>query len=162
MSFLKNIFSGGASNLIDSVKSIADEFHLSGEEKNNFVAKMETLLQKRDSEIEETIRTELNVKSELIVAELNQGDNYTKRARPSVIYFGLFAIFWNYMLVPTIQSLKGIDVNAFALPTEFWVAWGGITSTYAIGRSAEKRGTRNRATSLITGSKANRVQELLN
>lgn len=152
MSFFSNLFTAGASQLIDSVKNVVDEFNLSGEEKQDFVARMETLLQKRDSEIEQTVRTELNSKMQIIVAELNQSDSYTKRARPSVIYFGLFAIFWNYMLVPTVQSLMGVDVNPFALPTEFWIAWGGITSTYVIGRSAEKRGNRNNVTELMTGS----------
>tara|TARA_R110002096_G_scaffold172484_8_gene346196 strand:- start:20 stop:508 length:489 start_codon:yes stop_codon:yes gene_type:complete len=161
MSFLANLFSGGATKLIDSVKNVVDEFNLSGEEKQDFVARMEGLLQQRDSEIEQTIRAELNAKMQIIVAELNQGDTFTKRARPTVIYFGLFAIFWNYMLVPTVQSLMGVDVNPFALPTEFWVAWGGITSTYVLGRSAEKRGTRNNVTDLMTGSGMKQFEGLL-
>jgi len=154
MSFLSSVFAGGASKLIDSVKSLADEFHLSGEEKRAFTAQMESLLQQRDSEIEQTIRAELNAKAQIMVAELTHGNDYTKNARPSVVYFGLIATFWNYMLVPTVQSLMGVDVQVFQLPTEFWVAWGGITGTYVVGRSAEKRGTRNRATEMITGSGA--------
>ena len=80
---------------------------------------MESLLQKPDSEIEQTIRAELGAKARALVAELAQGDNYTKRARPTVVYAGLIFIFYNYCVVPTIQSLTDAAVVAFALPTEF-------------------------------------------
>lgn len=160
MSILANILSGGASKLIDSVKDAVDEFHLSGEEKQAFKLKMEQLLQDRDSEVEETIRTELNAQMTIIKAELEQGDNFTKRARPTVVYVGLFAIVFNYCLVPSLQSLFGVEIQAFALPTEFWMAWGGIVGTYAVGRSLEKRGVRNRWTGLATGS--DNREQLLN
>ena len=113
---------------------------------------LEVIVQKRDSEIEQTIRAELDAKTKIIEAELNQGDNFTKRARPTTVYFGLVVIFYNYCVIPTIQMIKGISLSPFELPTEFWVAWGGIVATWSVGRSAEKRGTRNKVTSLITGN----------
>ena len=114
---------------------------------------MQALLQQRDSEIEQTMRQELQAKERILVAELTQGSTYTKAARPTVVYYGLFAIFTNYTLIPTLQWAFGSTPEAFALPTEFWVAWGGIVSTWAIGRSAERRGARNKAVSLVTGNK---------
>jgi len=45
------------------------------------------------------------------------------------------------------------------LPGEFWMAWGGIVATWSVGRSAEKRGTMNRLTSVITGSKSKLLGE---
>lgn len=153
MGFLGDAIKGGFGAVIDGVKNIADEFHLSGEEKQLFVAEMETILQKRDSEVEQTIRQELQARSQIIVAEMAQGDNYTKRARPTVVYFGLLVIFINHCAAPILAQAFGWTLPALALPVEFWTAWGGVVGIWSIGRSAEKRGKRNRATELITGSK---------
>ena len=99
------------------------------------------------------MRQELQAKERILVAELTQGSTYTKAARPTVVYYGLFAIFANYTLIPCLQWAFGSSPEAFALPTEFWVAWGGIVGTWSIGRSAERRGVRNKAVSLATGNK---------
>jgi hypothetical protein len=121
MSWITNILSGGAGEIIGKVGNIVDQFHLSGEEKQAFKMQMEALLQKRDSEIEATIRTELQAKERVLVAELTQGDKYTKRARPTVVYGGLAFILLNYCIIPAIQSITGAVVEPFVLPTEFWV-----------------------------------------
>ncbi len=167
MNWLTNILGGSASNIIGEIGNVADKFHLSGEEKQQFKLEMEALLQKRDSEIEQTVRKELEAKERVLVAELAQGDNYTKRARPTVVYFGLGLIFLNYCLIPGIQFLRGeatascivnnevkqCSVNSgINLPEEFWWAWGGIVGTWAIGRSLEKSGSSNRVVRAITGS----------
>jgi len=147
MGLIGNILSGGLGSVVEKVGDIADKFHLSGEEKNEFKLQLEALLQKRDAEVEETIRTELGAKERVLVAELTQGDSYTKRARPTVVYAGLVMIFFNYTIAPI------IGVGALELPVAFWGSWGGIVATWSIGRSAEKRGTRSKLTSAITGSK---------
>lgn len=147
MGFIGNILSGGLGSVIGKVGAVVDGLHLSGEEKQNFKLQMESLLQQRDAEVEETIRTELGAKERVLVAELQQGDSYTKRARPTVVYAGLVFIFVNYTIAPL------LGLGALELPAEFWVAWGGIVATWSIGRSAEKRGTRNKLISTITGSK---------
>ena len=116
---MMKIFAGGAGKVIGQVGGIIDQFKLSLEEKQKFKLEMESLLQKRDSEIERTSRAELRAKERVLVAELAQGDNYTKRARPTVVYAGLIFIFYNYCVVPTIQSLTDTAVVVFALPTEF-------------------------------------------
>ena len=157
MGWLTKIFAGGLGKVIGQEGGIIDKFKLSSEEKQKFTLEMESLLQKRDSEIEQTIRAELGAKERVLVAELAQGDNYTKRARPTVVYAGLAFIFYNYCVVSTIQSLTGAAVVAFALPTEFWAGWAGIVATWSIGRSAEKRGVRGRAVSLITGNGQSRL-----
>ena len=157
MSWFTKIFSGSVGTLVEQVGGVVDQFHLSGEEKQKFKLELEALLQKRDSEIEETIRTELQSKERVLVAELTQGDSYTKRARPTVVYAGLVFMFLNYCIIPAIQSLAGAVVEPFELPTEFWAGWSGIVATWSIGRSAEKRGARNRLTSIITGSGTSRL-----
>jgi hypothetical protein len=152
MNWLSKIFGVGFGQVLGGVDKLIGRFKASPEEKQAFMVEFEKLLQQRDSEVEETIRTELGAKERVLIAELQQGDTYTKRARPSVVYVGLFFIFINYCLVPIVQSFSGIPISAFELPTEFWVAWGGIVSTWVIGRSAEKRGSRGGTVSTITGS----------
>lgn len=164
MSWLSNIFSGSAGGIIKGIGDIVDEWKISPEEKAEFSLRLEELLQKRDSEIEQTIRTRDQAKERVLVAELKQDDAYTKRARPTVVYAGLVLIFWNYALVPLLSAFGvGVEVvegvrtallQPLSLPSEFWLAWGGIVSTWVIGRSAEKRGASNRAVEAITGNKA--------
>lgn len=168
MSWLSNLLGGSAGTIVKEVGTIADKFHLSGEEKQQFKLEMEALLQKRDSELEQTLRKEMEAKERVLVAELTQGDNYTKRARPTVVYFGLGLIFLNYCLIPGIQLLGDAKsqcppnsdpavctvAGGIELPAEFWWAWGGIVGTWAIGRSLEKAGANNRMVRTITGSQA--------
>jgi hypothetical protein len=147
---------GGAKQVLDGVDALIGRFKASPEEKQAFKLELEKLLQQRDAEIEETIRAELQAKERVLVAELQQGDSYTKsytkRARPTVVYVGLVFIFFNYVLVPTVQSFSSVSIRPFDLPTEFWAAWGGIVATWSIGRSAEKRGAKSKTISLITGN----------
>jgi len=146
----------GGSSIIKSVGDVVDEFNLSGEEKQQFKQKFEELQQKRDSEMEQTLRQELQTKERVLVAELTQGDNYTKRARPTVVYMGLFFIFFNYCAAPMMQTfLADTAIQAFDLPVGFWTAWGGIVGSWSIARSAERIGFRNRVTGAITGNNNN-------
>jgi len=158
MSWLSNLFSGGADTLVEGIAAAADRFIETDEEKNAFALQIERLLQERDAEIEQTIRAELRAKERILVAELRQDDAYTKRARPTVVYAGLGFIGINYVLLPllgriaALYGLEGADTRPLVdLPTEFWTAWGGICATWVIGRSAEKRGARSRLVSAITG-----------
>ena len=85
MSWFAKIFNAGASSLVESIADVADRFISTGEERNAFKLQVEQLLQKSDSQIEQTIRAELSAKERILVAELKQGDAYTKRARPTVV-----------------------------------------------------------------------------
>lgn len=113
---------------------------------------MESLLQKRDSEIEQTLRSELQAKERILVAELQQGDAYTKRARPTVVYAGLASTLFNYTIVPVLSKILGADIEPLKLPEEFWYGWSGIVATWSVGRTMEKRGASNPASRAITGS----------
>jgi len=140
MNWLSKIFGSGAKEVLSGVDGIIGRFKMSPKEKKDFKLQMEELLQKRDAEIEHTIQQELSAKENVLVAELQQGDNYTKRARPTVVYAGLIFIFLNYILVPVIQSISGANVEAFQLPTEFWAVWGGIVSpiTFSVRASSSR------------------------
>jgi hypothetical protein len=153
MSWVSKILGAVTGGAVKEIGDVVDKFHTSTEEKELIKIKIEEVMQKRDSEIEQTIRKEMEAKERIVVAELNQSDNYTKRARPTVIYFGLFMIFINYVLVPAISMLALGQPQSFPLPAEFWGAWCGIAMTWSIGRSAEKLGVRNKLTQAITGGK---------
>lgn len=179
MSFLSkisNFFSGSGSNIIDSISEAVDKFVTTGEEKEklkqellrihgenkqnqrNFLLHMEELVQQREKEVEETIRTELEVKKNIIMAELNQDDKFTKRARPTVVYIGLIFILFELLGLRHI-ILNSLDVNMEVINNSdeifkmFLGVWGSVLGVYSIGRSVEKRGTRNAWTSFVTGKK---------
>ena len=93
------------------------------------------------SEVEKTIRSEMEAKAAVMEAELKQDDKYVKRARPTIIYS--YPLMLIMLLIASIAfSAFGID---FEIPSEvegvlqsFSLAWGGVSGTYVIGRSREK------------------------
>lgn len=159
MSWFSDLFSSGAGSLVSSIGEVADRFIESPDDKNAFKLQMQTLIQQRDSEIEKSLQKSLEAKERVLVAELNQGDSYTKRARPTVVYAGLIFIAINYVIFPLlarVATAMGVTVDASPLadlPGDFWLAWGGICATWSIGRTIEKRGTQTPLTRITTGSK---------
>lgn len=125
------------------------------------------------SALEQSVKSRDAAKGQIIVAEMQQGDNFTKRARPMVVYAGLVMIAINYVAFPFLGRLVALSAILFTdagiipatitpvleplpLPIEFWTAWGGVVSIWVLGRSAEKRGSGGnfgKIASLITGGK---------
>ncbi|WP_144395325.1 3TM-type holin [Pleionea sediminis] len=154
MSFLTDIFGSGTDSLITSITRVADQFITTDEERDAFKLRMASLVHKRESEIEQTLRSEQQAKQEILTSELNQDDKFTKRARPMLVYFGLLMIAINYMIFPILARITSMDATPLPdLPWEFWAGWSGIVATWSIGRSAEKIGASNKITRLITGQK---------
>ncbi len=169
MSIFSKILGTGTKEILSGVGNIIGKFKMSPAEKESFKLQLESLLQKRDSEIEETYRNEVNAKSEIIKAELAQGDNYTKRARPTVVYMGLFFIFLEllglrHLVLSNIYEnedmLKAMIAQSDSIFNTFLITWGGVVGVYGIGRSFEKTGVRNRLTGIITGSGASKVDDI--
>lgn len=160
MGLLSSILGSTAGKLINAVGSIIDEFHTSGEEKMEAsLAKaklklaLEEIITARMTEAETTLRTELTAKSEIIQAEMNQKDNFTKRARPTLVYTGL-AIFVIDMAAKMVAYFTGYDVPAPSsfIDPNFIYTWGGVCGVWFIGRSAEKYGMNNKAVKGVTGT----------
>lgn len=149
LGFLGKIFGGGVKEVAGAVTDVVGAFIQDPSEKAAAALEIERILMTREVQLQESIRKELEAKERIIVAELNQGDNYTRRARPSVVYSGLLFILFNYVIAPLFLA----DQKSLELPVEFWMAWGGIVATWSVGRSFEKNGTHNKATSVVTGSK---------
>lgn len=146
----------GLGSVADFAKGLVDRFipkQMDEQERATLQLQMTEAIEKREASL-------LDTQKSIIVAEMQQSDLFTKRARPSIVYFGLAAIGLVHVLLPMLawivlmwtgQTLDNMpDIE---LPSQFWMTWGGVCSIWIIGRSAEKRGITAKAVSLITGCK---------
>ncbi|MFH1885159.1 MAG: holin family protein [Pseudomonadota bacterium] len=149
----------GVGSVADLATSILDKVwpdKMSGGERAAAQLAVQQLVQAREDSL-------LNAQRDIMVAELSQGDAYTKRARPSIVYMGLAFIGLVHVILPMVAWVVLVSTGkpltgmpTVALPGEFWAAWGGVCSVWVIGRSLEKKsagGLAGRAAGLITGSR---------
>ena len=154
MSFISKVMAGGISELVGAVGTVIDSVHTSEEEKVEARLKVERAVSERMAVIESSIQARLKMVQGIIESEMQSGDSYTKRARPTLVYFGMLVIFLNHLVLPWVAHLTpGATVPDIVLPEEFWWAWSGVVGLWVVGRSAEKSGIANKATRTITGSK---------
>ena len=143
-----SVITGGAFSAIgDTIK----KFVTTDEDRLKAAAEIETILQRRDAEIESTIRTEIEASKAVMVAEMAQGDTYTKRARPTLVYAGLAITFWNYCLIPSIGYFGGRPLPTFIIPDAFWTAWGATVGIWSWGRTQERRAVGGAVVGKIVG-----------
>jgi len=152
MSFIDTIVGDGIGGLVKSVTGLLDKVVTTDEERGQIKAEMQRIANESRESIQQTLRTELAAKERIIIAEMQQGDKFTKRARPTIVYAGLFMIAVNYVIVPIMQVIIGANIVRIELPAEFWMAWGGVTGIWSLGRSAERVKGTSKIISLITGS----------
>jgi hypothetical protein len=145
----------GIGSVAELAKGLINRFFppsMSEAEKAAAQIQIEQMLEQRETAL-------IDMQRQVITAEMGQGDNFTKRARPSIVYFGLGAIGLVHVLLPMLAwlvlTIKGnpIELPHIQLPEQFWYTWGGVCSIWVIGRSAEKRGKSGEMLSLITGAK---------
>jgi hypothetical protein len=143
---------GWIGNVSDLAKTLVDKIFPPQADPNEKLRAQEAIeqaVQARENQIIDTQKS-------IMVAELQQGDNYTKRARPTIIYAGLGMIFLVHVAFPILAFYSGRAVPALTLPDQFWWAWGGACSIYIISRGAEKAkvgGVMGQLAGLITGNK---------
>jgi hypothetical protein len=148
-------------NILEGAAGLVKTIFGDKEKEAQFRLEVQKLLQAELSEVESTLRTTIQARERVLVAELNQSDLFTKRARPSVVYFGLLLIGFNYCLVPLVTLfMPSVGLTTLVLPTEFWMAWGGLVATWSIGRTKEKQGIATKAVSIITGNKSVVTEEI--
>lgn len=149
MSFFKNLFSNGFSNVIEKVGDTADKLFTSKEELESFKIELKKLENEAQAKaIDHSLQVEKmiheaemeakDMQKTVITEELKQDDKFTKRARPSVIYFGLVAVALNHIILPYIAFFTEKTIPEINLPGEFWWAWGAVVGVYAGGRTMEK------------------------
>jgi len=153
MKWLGKIFGKGAgetvSKVMDSVAKLG-EGHLG---KKELKLELEKLLASDREALHQEITAELGAKERVLVAELSQGDKFTKRARPMVVYTGLGVLILNHVALPWIAHfIPSQDIPVIEIPTEFWIGWSGIVATWSIGRDSCRRGIANKFTQVATGN----------
>ena len=115
------------------------------ESERQFRLKLQQQLLEREREIEQTVRAELDARKTIMLAELNQGDLYTKRARPTILYAGLVLIGFEVfglrpLILSSISASPDIISGSKEIFTNFLYVWGAVAGVYTIGRSTEKFG----------------------
>jgi len=119
---------------------------MSDAEKAEAQLKLQQILDAREQQV-------MAAQRDIIVAEMAQTDTYTKRARPSLVYAGLIFIFLVHVVFPMLSFFTGREPPTLSLPQEFWWAWSATVGIWSIGRSAERLGSRGKATDMIAGGR---------
>jgi hypothetical protein len=134
-----DIVAAGAKAIVGLVETIAGN----KTERDAVKGAVALEMAKMAGELETTYRAELELQRTVMVAELEHGDNYTKRARPTIIYAGLAVALFDGIIGPLIGWIWGVDVPKSNLLPEFWYVWGGVCGIYAVGRTREKIGSQS-------------------
>lgn len=154
MSWITEIIGGGFQGIASGVSDILGAVGIdNSKDKHKISLKIQELVALKAAAVAKQIHKETEAKERILVAELTQGDNFTKRARPTVVYSGLGIVFINHMVLPWISFFLGMNIPIIDIPDIFWTGWSGIVMTWSIGRTMEKRGSENKLVKLITGSK---------
>ena len=147
MSIFKKILGAAASVFppVNLAKSIIDTFKGKGVSDTD-LSQLEPSIQQliisrdadRDKYAAETMQVELESRATIIQAEMSQGDTFTKRARPGLVYVGLLMFFLEF-IVRVYLVLRGLEMPTDTIvPGPFIIGWSGAVSVWMVGRSAEK------------------------
>jgi len=144
--WLTDLLGGGAKGIVEGVGSVVDKFVQTSDEKAAFKIKVEEIVTQRMAQISDEVKARFTMVSDIIKAEMASGDNFTRRARPTLVYWGMGIITLSYVIMPMLGKPQ-ID-----MPDEFWWAWGGVVGAWIVGRSAERLGVKGPVTRMVTGS----------
>jgi hypothetical protein len=152
MAWYDKIIGGGLGAMAEGAASIIEALQAGKIKKHEAEAMLQELKDRELARGHEDFKAELGAKERIIVAELQQGDTFTKRARPFVIYTGPVIVF-ALAIMYYISWWK----NTTMPPTPDFIlwylgAWAGYGSVYAFGRTKEKLGAGNSFTKLVTGA----------
>jgi hypothetical protein len=137
---------------LKEVGNIVDKFHVSYEEKAQIKIALAEAANRQEELTQRGIESRFQAVTRIIQAEMAQGDTYTKRARPTVVYAGLILF-----AVQVVSQFWGVEIQ---VPPDFTYAWAGVVGVWMIGRSYEKAQGAGTVSGLITGTKPLAVPEL--
>jgi hypothetical protein len=138
---------GGIADLAETIINKIFPNKMDEAEKAKAQIELQKLLQSHEENL-------ISAQRDIIVAEMNQQDNFTKRARPTIIYCGLIFIFMVNVVFPIITWVAKEQIPTLALPDEFWWSWSGVAGLWILGRSYEKgSGKASVISGIITGNK---------
>lgn len=148
----------GLGSVADFAKSLVTRIfpeRASESEKIAATAALTNAIEKREADV-------IASKKDVMVAEMAQGDTFTKRARPMIVYTGLAVIVLNHVVLPwlawgaifaskLLEEVPEIDLPLIVMPENFWIVWGGVCSVWIWGRTKEKMGANSNILSAIMG-----------
>ena len=166
-SVLTDLFSGNIGKILKEGANIVDEYFETDQEKTQaklmlqkladkskeqeraFKMQVQNIVLERDKIQADLHKTKLDAASAVITAELQHGDKFTKRARPTVVYFGLVLIFaemFGLRLLLLNQFAPDAIIASNEIVKSFLLGWSGIVGMYGVGRSMEivKKAKENR------------------
>lgn len=139
--------------LKEVISKIGVHGYMSDEQKVAITKDINDVAIRFEQELTEAYKTELITRTEIIKAEMQQGDNFTKRARPAVVYLFIATIILNYTILPAIAQFLQIAGFTLVLPEEAWNAFEIVFGVYAVGRTFEKSSGVDKISSAITKTK---------
>jgi len=151
----------GVQRLIGGIGSVVGKFVQDPNQAGELNAAIEQYAHEKWTAEEASFQRVIEAKEHVMIAELQQGDPYTKRTRPLILRRGFYMIMcaygWMIAVRPLLVSF-GMDIPeppdlAIALFEKFVYTWSALTGTYILGRGAEKVGAGGKIISMITGSK---------
>ena len=117
--------------IVKTVGGIVDSVITTDEERMELKLKMTEILEKYDAQQKESV-------AKIVASEMASGDKYVSRARPSLLYFFIFFISVNWVLIPLLSFFGVAKIPEIRLPNEIWQVFMVFFSIYAVGRSTEK------------------------
>lgn len=122
--------------VLDGVNTLIGQFHISPEEKaqaQQAIADAAAKAQQAAQDYDVQLNT---IAGQNIRTEESSEDNFTRRARPAVVWMGNILIFWNYGLAPVLGAKW--HWQPVLIPDAFWWTWGTVVTGYVFSRSTEK------------------------
>jgi hypothetical protein len=139
MNFLDKIIGGGIGSILEGASSVIDSLQAGKLNKQEAVKQLTEIADREKSRMHDEAVAEIGAKERILVAELQQGDAFTKRARPFVVYSGPLIVIAE-VVMRYIAHFKGLSAPATPdILTWYLPMWAGYGSVYAWGRSTEKR-----------------------
>jgi len=149
LNWLKNLFTGGAAQLLKTVNQVIDNVTTTDEERLQLeiakerlrfeILQVTSLMEQRAAEL---VQKDLDGVRKQAMTELRSEDPFVRRARPAIIWTGVAVFVINYIVLPFAGFVANKAVTPVQLPDMFWYTWGTITGGYAFLRTLEKTGTK--------------------
>lgn len=109
MNLLKLATGGLLDKVIDKV--LPDK--LSQEDRIKLKQEFDLEVMANENKIEEYRR-------DIIVADSKSEDSYVRYSRPTLFYVIYLTIIFNYMIIPLVQTFKGVAIAPIELPPKLW------------------------------------------
>ena len=143
MGFLTEVF-----GLKDLVLGVLDRVKLNPEKKAEIQALMEQNAHevlKWEAELRQKeldlLGKEVEAASANIRAELQSGDRYTSRSRPTFLYMMYLVLAFNFIVLPLVQMIRGATTLVpLDLPGDLYWLFGAGYLGYATSRTLDKSG----------------------